>query len=35
MITRVTVNTFGVGFFLKLEDSEGGSSYMQCCIMFG
>jgi hypothetical protein len=34
-LSRITVNPFCVGTFIKIEDCEGGSSCMQCCICVG
>jgi hypothetical protein len=30
-LSRITVNPFCVGAFIKIEDREGGSPYMLCC----
>jgi hypothetical protein len=34
-LSRITVNPFCVGTFIKIEDCEGGSSYMLCCTCVG
>ena len=34
-LSHITVNVFSVGTFIKVEDCEVGSSYMQCCVCVG